>query len=79
LLNFSGDNIILENIKVSENYSGLIARFYNCSSKMANLELKIPGKNIYETDIIENNKIKIDKNITFKPFEIKTLLIEKMQ
>ncbi len=79
LLNFSGDNIILENIKMAENDSGLVARFYNCSSKMSNLELKIPGKDIYETDILENNKIKIDKNITFKPFEIKTLLIEKIQ
>jgi len=79
LLNFSGDYIILENIKVSENEQGLIARFYNCSDKISNFDLKIPDKNIYETDILENNKIKIDKNIIFKPFEIKTLLIEKIQ
>ncbi|ARD84911.1 alpha-mannosidase [Ferroplasma acidiphilum] len=78
LLNFSGDDIILENIKISENEQGLIARFYNCSDKISNFELKIPDKDIYETDILENNKIKIDKNIIFKPFEIKTLLIEKI-
>ncbi len=77
LIDFDSNNIILENIKISENRDGLIARFYNCSNETSKLELKIPETEIYETDILENNNIKIDKNIAFKPFEIKTLLIKK--
>ncbi|BAB59351.1 alpha-mannosidase [Thermoplasma volcanium GSS1] len=77
LFNFSGENIILENIKVAEDNSGLVTRFYNCSDKMSTLELNFPGGDIYETDILENKQVKYNKNIIFKPFEIKTLLIEK--
>ncbi len=84
LLSLDADNVIVEAVKNSEDKKGIIVRLYEAERTHANCVLKYgDGEcDIYEANMLEDigeqlpvcdNKIKL----CFKPFEIKTLYIEK--
>jgi len=70
------DDVVMSALKKAEDTEDLVIRFYEPFGKRAMLKLETDVKlaNILE-DVIEN----IDENgkITFKPFEIKTLMLKK--
>lgn len=72
---------VLESIKLSEDNTGIIIRIYEIEGKESKIDLKLPSKfDIYEVDIIEEEKTliteKIDSiSLNIKAFEIKTLLL----
>jgi len=64
---------------MAESGNGWIVRMYEGAGKAADAELKVnfDAFKLYETDLNENNnKIVSEGKIKFKPFEIKTFLIE---
>jgi alpha-mannosidase len=81
LISFTGgETIKLENIKVAENYSGIILRLYNNSEKEAMLKLNLQyGFSASELNIIESCKRPCSPELKFTPFEIKTVLIEERE
>lgn len=77
-------NIIVESIKPSEDGGGYIIRLYECEcSRVCSCKIKFKSKpnEVYIANMLEEieSQVKLDKNeidISFKPFEIKTLLVK---
>lgn len=78
-------NIICETIKKSEDdNSAYVIRLYECERNTTNCKVKLSRKanNVFETNMLEEIKSQcyLDEDntidLTFKPFEIKTLLIK---
>lgn len=73
-------NITIETIKVAENGDGIIVRAYETTGNKANVTFNttFDFSNVYETDMLENieSETKLE-NLTFGPYEIKTLLLKK--
>jgi alpha-mannosidase len=85
LFEISNKNIILETVKIADDQSGdIIIRLYE-SQKTAvqcNFSVNLPISYVYETDMLEENKIllKLNQNnisLKFRPFEIKTLRLKR--
>ncbi len=79
VISISPSNIVLSALKMAESGNGWIVRMYEGAGKAADAELKVnfDAFKLYETDLNENNnKIVSEGKIKFKPFEIKTFLIE---
>ena len=79
IISISPSNIVLSALKMAEGGNGWIVRMYEGVGKATDAELKVnfDAFKLYETDLNENNnKIVSEGKITFKPFEIKTFLIE---
>ena len=74
----TGDGVILETVKVSEDEKGIVARLYEFKGKNAAAEVAFAKKcDAYECDMLENKKQKADlTKLEFKPFEVKTLYFE---
>jgi len=71
--------IVMSCFKKAEKENGFILRLYESTGKRKKVKLKtgFDIKNIYEVNLIEEEKKKVNiENIEFKPFEIKTFLIE---
>ncbi|MCK5128336.1 MAG: alpha-mannosidase [Clostridiales bacterium] len=83
LVQTSKSNIIIESIKPAEDNDGFIVRMYECEKALTqNVEVKFgkTPKAVYETNMLEDIKSEISTEdnvikITFKPFEIKTILV----
>ena len=84
LLSVDADNIIIETIKPAEDKNGFIARVYETegSYTTCNLSFDKAIKSVSKTDMLEYNDEPIASQnnsieLTFRPFEIKTLRFEK--
>lgn len=68
-------NVIVENIKPAEE-EGTVVRMYEREGTETTVNLSFLGKTLYLTDMLENVLEKVDGTITFRPHEIKTILIK---
>ena len=82
LFSVSNIKIIVECIKEAETGEGVILRMYESSGtyNKTNITSKVNYKEVYETNMLEENKNVLFKNsnlisLDFTPFETKTLLI----
>ncbi len=82
-MSVKNDNIIISAIKKAETSNSLIIRLYESTGKEQATELALPftPKSVYETDLLENNKTKLETTsntllLKFKPFETKTIKAE---
>jgi alpha-mannosidase len=78
LLQAEGNGVILETIKPSENGKGIVARLYEKYGKEANCKLNVgfEYKAVYQTSMLERAAENTSTELTFKPFEIKTIYFE---
>lgn len=84
LLNVSEKNIIIETVKFAEDGSGdMIIRMYEASNTSTSCILKFDfeAKEIYITNMLEENKTKVVANenevsLKFKPFEVVTIRVK---
>ena len=79
MVSFDKDNIIIETFKVSENEDGIIVRCYESLGKetQTTMSTSFNYSAIQETTILENKPVDIGKEMIFKPYEIKTILLKK--
>ena len=84
LFRLSKDNVIIETIKKAEDSNDLIVRLYESENKATSTTLytDFDMVSVDEVNLMEkeNHSIKSKKNsveLSFKPFEIKTLLIKR--
>lgn len=71
-------NVLIETIKPSENGNGIIVRAYERYGKAVITNVETFGKDLFLTDLLENNETKADGNtISFRPHEIKTFLLRE--
>lgn len=84
-LSLSEKNVVAETVKYAEDNSGdVIVRIYEAKDALTRTSLKLgfDVKEAYETDMTENNinKLEVKDNtiaLELKPFEVKTLRIER--
>lgn len=72
------ERIVIETIKRAEDGNGVVLRLYNDSAVPRKTELRLgfPARKILEADALENVREEIGrKEIAFRPFEIKTILV----
>ena len=77
------ENVIIEALKPAERGEGYIVRLYECERSAISctkIVFGIAPKEVYEADMLENRQRKLhieDSSVTvsFRPFEIKTLLV----
>ena len=79
-MSVDSENVIIETVKPAEDGNGFIVRAYETegSYTLCNLTFDSAIKSVFETDMLEYNDKTINtKNnsiqMSFKPFEIKTL------
>ena len=79
MVSFDKDNIIIETFKVSENEDGIIVRCYESLGKetQTTMSTSFNYSAIQETTMLENKPVDIGKEMIFKPYEIKTILLKK--
>ena len=84
LFKLSAPNIICEAVKNAEDIDGAyVLRLYECERNETNCTIKLPGTaHVWRTNMLEEKESELTLNgdsvtLTFKPFEIVTLLIEK--
>lgn len=82
----SEPNIICESIKVAEDIEGAyVLRLYECERNRTNCTLTFPKNvQVYETNMLEEIKeeLQVSENsceLEFRPFEIKTLLVNPIK
>ena len=79
-IRFDADNVLIETIKPSEYGEGIVARAYERYGKGVSTYVETFGKEIYETDLLENNAKKTEGNeIVFRPHEIKTFFLREKE
>jgi len=74
------ENATVSAFKVSENKKGYILRIFEATGnkKKVKINIKFSFKKVYETDLLEKVEKEIDlEKVVLKPFEIKTIFIEK--
>ncbi len=77
-----GDSVILDSIKLSEDFDGLILRLYESEGKNSSIKLKFFKKpiSIHETDLMENNLRRVvpqkEVDLKFKKFEIRSFRVK---
>ena len=71
-------NIIIETVKKAEDSNAIIIRAYECWNKKTTARFSFGGKvkHIRECNLMEENAVPCDTTLVFKPFEIKTLMVE---
>ena len=71
-------NIIIETVKKAEDSNAVIIRAYECWNRKTTAKFSFGGKvkRISECDLMEENAAPCDATLVFKPFEIKTLMVE---
>jgi len=72
-------NIIIETVKKAEGSDALIIRLYECWNRKTETNIAFGGKvkRLFECDLMEENAVPLESTtLMFKPFEIKTLLVE---
>ncbi len=82
-LTIDADNVICEVVKpVESGENGYVLRLYECEGTRAkaNVALSRAGKEIYEANMLEDLKAKLEAkdsvlSLDFKPFEIKTIVV----
>ncbi len=72
-------NVILETICVNRN-GDLVLRLFEKSGEAqnCNLEIAVENAELFETDMLYENAQKTDKKLSFKPYEIKTIIVKKI-
>jgi alpha-mannosidase len=77
-----GDGIVLESVKLAEDRSGLILRFYESRGKAGGADLRLfrAPVRVWESDLMENPRREIPVTadsirLEFRKFEIKSLII----
>ena len=83
LFTINGKNVFIETIKKAENTDQIVLRIYEATNSFENVVLKVNDliTSVYESDLLEN---KISDNLlnngeielSFTPFEIKTLICD---
>lgn len=83
LFNVDCEHVIIETVKNAEDKDGVIVRLYETEGSHAkcNLHTTIPATKVYETDMLEYKSASLSMidnqiNLTFRPFEIKTIKLE---
>jgi len=79
-----GPGIIVEAVKLNEAGNGIVVRLYEVEGRGREVALRLPYHfDVYETNLLEEDPKPVGKGtsvrLSFKPFEIKTLLLEKPQ
>ncbi len=77
------ENVIVETVKKSEDSESVVIRAYEMYNQRGTVQFTFahPLKNIWECNMLEKDKKRIDftgnrVTVNFKPYEIKTLMIE---
>jgi alpha-mannosidase len=79
LVNADRANIIIETVKKAEDSDAVIVRAYECWNRKTETTFAFGGnvKRISECDLMEENAVPLSSaTMMFKPFEIKTLMVE---
>ena len=84
LFDISPANIICEAVKNAEDITGAyVLRLYECERSETNCKINIlDGKRVFLTNLLEEKQEQLEisdgsVSLTFRPFEIKTLLVER--
>ena len=84
LVKVDSENVIIEVVKKAEDSNALIIRLYEYFGARGTVDLSFgfKVKEVYETDMLENKKRKLNligSKVSFliKPYEIKTFLLQK--
>ena len=80
-VSIDNDQVIIETIKKAEDSEGIVVRLYESIGQTANAKLSMSLNNFraFEINLIEDIEGDIDiNNLTFHPFEIKTILFQKI-
>lgn len=84
LFTLSNNSVLIETVKMSEEGSDIIVRLYEINGRHAKTQLNVnfACESICETDMLENVIQELgfesgELNLSFKPFEIKTLKVVK--
>lgn len=79
----SKENILIDSVKKTENGNGYVIRAFESQNKTTECTFTFGNdwETVYESDLMENKEQQLEmngKNVTvkFKPFEIKTLIVE---
>jgi alpha-mannosidase len=81
-LSVQDNNVLVETVKLAEDSSGYIMRFYESNGEHTNTSITIPGaKSLKLTNLIEEPQSTIELEnssfrLTFKPFEIHTVVVQ---
>ncbi len=80
LVKIENENIILETLKIAENNKSLVFRFRETLGILTECNIKFNSKLFDLNSIMSVNLIEeeINDNLSFKPFEIKTIRIDKL-
>lgn len=75
-------NVIAETVKFAEDGDGIVLRLYECERSLTNCTLLLSDEyEVYACDMLEENPVLLGKGreipLSFRQFEIKTLLIKK--
>ena len=78
LVNVDQNNIIIETVKKAEDSNAVIIRAYECWNRKTTATFNFGSKvrRISECNLMEENAVQCNATLTFKPFEIKTLMVE---
>ncbi|MEM3982570.1 MAG: glycoside hydrolase family 38 C-terminal domain-containing protein [Thermofilum sp.] len=73
--------VIVEAVKLGEE-KGVVVRLYEVEGRSREVVLKLPGSfTVFETNLLEENPRMVGRGssvrLSFKPFEVKTLLLER--
>ena len=75
----SNTNIVLESVQLSRDGNGAVLRLYNCSEAAQAAEISLSGyRNAGLTDVMEDTLEPCQGTLSFRPFELKLLKIEKI-
>jgi len=77
LVSTSCEHAVIETVKPAYDGNGIIVRIYNDAPEKIRTELIGGFAEIYETDLLENDRFKAKEILTFTPYEIKTLRLIK--
>ncbi len=75
LLDFKGKDVMVTALKLSDDQTSKLIRFYNLSSQES-ADFTLNAKDVYNSNLVEDKLSKLESN-TIRPAEIKTILIEK--
>lgn len=75
IISVNNANIVVETIKPSYDKKAIVVRLYERSGQEQKTTINTFSNDIFETNMLENNEKKIDCNLTFHKFEVKTLKI----
>lgn len=84
LFTISAPNVLCEAVKAAEDIEGAyVLRLYECERNTTNCEVAVPGaKRVTVTNLLEEDGVEIPVTdgkiaLAFRPFEIKTIVVER--